>query len=116
MPAMSAIKLSAQKIQDVSHLKKIAEAWRECAINRGWEIDGREPEGSDVGMPRISAFVEQLAGRGKTGASNMILSDANVYISPGDKYASKLRYESPTRIASLGKITWTDAFSTPRIL
>jgi Mg2+/citrate symporter len=39
MPAMSAIRLGAQKVQDVSHLKKVAEAWRECVINRGWEME-----------------------------------------------------------------------------
>jgi hypothetical protein len=88
MPAMSAIKLSAQKIQDVSHLKKIAEAWRECTINRGWVTSGI------TDCPRVSSLVAQLAGDGKIDPSDAILNDPCVYVSSGDKYASKIRAES----------------------
>jgi prepilin-type processing-associated H-X9-DG protein len=84
---MSAIKLSAKKVKDVSNLKKIAEAWRECAINRGWVIDGENGKS-------ITRFVEQLAGRDKTNISDIVLGDPNVYISPDDKYASKVRTEA----------------------
>jgi hypothetical protein len=42
---MSAIKLSAQKVKDQSNLQKIAEAWKECAVNRGWEIDSFDRKG-----------------------------------------------------------------------
>jgi hypothetical protein len=106
MPAMSAIKLSAQKIQDVSHLKKIAEAWRECVINRGWTINGKDGSGTYF----ATAFAEQLAGFGKTSVSDMVLNDANVYISPGDRHASKLGQESLCKIQG-NTINWTGAFS-----
>jgi prepilin-type N-terminal cleavage/methylation domain-containing protein/prepilin-type processing-associated H-X9-DG protein len=87
LPAMSAIKLSAQKMQDVSNLKKIAEAWCECVINRGWEID--ESHHKD--------FIEQLAGFGKSSPADMVLNDPYVYISPGDKHASKVTKEAICR-------------------
>ncbi|MDR1590682.1 MAG: hypothetical protein LBR92_01645 [Puniceicoccales bacterium] len=99
---MSAIKLKAQKVKDVSNLQKIAEAWRECAINRGWTFD--------TGEMGVTQFVEILAGLGRTSTSDMVLNDANVYISPGDKYASKLRHEVLTRLGEDGTITWTDVF------
>jgi hypothetical protein len=98
---MSSIKLSAQKVKDVSNLQKIAEAWRECAINRGWTFGTGEID--------MTPFVEQLAGRGRTSTSDMVLNDVNVYISPGDKYASKRRYEILTRLDG-GTITCTDTF------
>jgi type II secretory pathway pseudopilin PulG len=104
LPAMSSIKLSAQKVKDVSNLQKIAEAWRECAINRDWVIDGKC--GSQY---RISFFAEQLAGTGKTNPSDMVLNDPYVYISPGDKYACKVRYETITRFNG-SEVTWTSAF------
>jgi hypothetical protein len=40
LPVMSSIKLSVQKVKDVFNLQKIAAAWRECTINRGWVIFG----------------------------------------------------------------------------
>jgi prepilin-type processing-associated H-X9-DG protein len=102
LPAMSAIKLSAQKVKDVSNLKKIAEAWRECAINRGWTFGEGE-----IG---VTIFMEQLAGRGKPSASDMVLNDANVYISPGDKYASKLKrgIETLTYLDSYWGVNYMD--------
>jgi Tfp pilus assembly major pilin PilA len=84
LPAMSMIKLSAQKVKDQSNLKTIAKAWYECAINRGWKIDGT-PGGFVV------SFARQLAGEGKTNISDIVLNDPHIYISPGDKYASKIR-------------------------
>ncbi|MDR1590579.1 MAG: prepilin-type N-terminal cleavage/methylation domain-containing protein [Puniceicoccales bacterium] len=102
LPAMSAIKLSAQKVKDQSNLQKIAEAWRECVINRGWVIDGKEPGGEQ----RISVFADQLGGRGKTSASDIVLNDPYVYVSPGDKYASKIVRESVSQFVD-GEVTWT---------
>jgi prepilin-type processing-associated H-X9-DG protein len=98
---MSSIKLSAQKVKDVSNLQKIAEAWRECAINRGF----------DMSIPNnaITTFMERLAGGTRTRASDMVLNDANVYISSGDKYASKLQCEVVTRFDG-NEVTWTDTF------
>ncbi|MDR0740435.1 MAG: hypothetical protein LBF34_01850 [Puniceicoccales bacterium] len=66
---MSSIKLSAQKIKDVSNLKIIAAAWSKCA---------------DKGVGTyITSFADQLCLYAN-------LNDAYVYISPGDKYAIKL--------------------------
>jgi hypothetical protein len=105
MPAMSAIKLSAQKIQDVSHLKKIAEAWREYTIERGNTMNlVNVPAGAnyaDCG----NWFFESLAGgiqipatsRNKYYPSKCVLNDPSVCLSPGDKYASKVAKECIAR-------------------
>ncbi|MDR0741020.1 MAG: type II secretion system GspH family protein [Puniceicoccales bacterium] len=95
LPVMSAIKLSAQKLKDVSNLKAIAAAWRECAIERGWDIDSFDRKGTR-GYQQI-IFIEQLAGLGKTSPSDMVLNDPYIYISPGDKYASKVLKETICR-------------------
>ncbi|MDR1366600.1 MAG: prepilin-type N-terminal cleavage/methylation domain-containing protein [Puniceicoccales bacterium] len=106
LPAMDAIKFAARKVKDMSNLKKIAEAWRECTINRGWLIDGVEILGvqgdDDNGTRKISVFMEQLAGLNQKNISDMVLNDSNVYISPGDKYASKLNYETITYFCTSG--------------
>jgi type II secretory pathway pseudopilin PulG len=93
MPAMSAIKLSAQKIQDVSHLKKIAEAWREYTIERGNTMNLIQGSGwswTDYG----NWFALTLAGctqkPDRFYPSKCVLNDPSVYISPNDKYASKV--------------------------
>ncbi|MDR2372420.1 MAG: type II secretion system GspH family protein [Puniceicoccales bacterium] len=98
LPAMSAIKLSAQKVKDVSNLQTIAAAWRECIINRGWNIDAKETQNAVL---KFSVFVERLGGRdfGKK-AIDMVLNNPNVYISPGDKYASKILKESLTCVTN----------------
>ncbi|MDR1907111.1 MAG: prepilin-type N-terminal cleavage/methylation domain-containing protein [Puniceicoccales bacterium] len=93
LPAMSAIKLSAKKVKDVSNLKKIAEAWRECAINRGWTVDG-------VDARFATSFARQLAGHGKTSTSDMVLNDPYVYLSPNDKYASKVQGNEGLKITT----------------
>ncbi|MDR2372444.1 MAG: type II secretion system GspH family protein [Puniceicoccales bacterium] len=109
LPAMSSIKLSAQKLKDASNLQTVAAAWRECLINRGWAIDGKDPGNDGV----ITCFAEQLAGLGKTNISDMILNDPYVYISPGDKYASKVTAGSLCRFDSANKeVTYTGAFPT----
>jgi prepilin-type processing-associated H-X9-DG protein len=95
LPAMSAIKLSAQKVRDVSNLKKIAEAWRECVITRGWEIDSFDRKGTKGYHWEI--FIEQLAGLNRTSSSDMVLNDPYVYISSGDKYTSQILKESICR-------------------
>ncbi|MDR0418508.1 MAG: prepilin-type N-terminal cleavage/methylation domain-containing protein [Puniceicoccales bacterium] len=108
LPAVHSIKLAAKKTKDISNLKKIAEAWYECTINRGWMIDGID----DHGILKISVFMEQLAGLNKNSISDMVLNDSSVYISPGDKYASKLNDETLTyfdsdseKILYSGKLT-----------
>jgi hypothetical protein len=89
LPAVSAVKLSAQKVRDISNLQKIAEPWRECAINRGWKTDGK----ASKGWHWCIVFAEQLAGLGQVGMANILLNTSSVYISPGDKYASKILNE-----------------------
>ncbi|MDR2372176.1 MAG: type II secretion system GspH family protein [Puniceicoccales bacterium] len=84
LPIMSAIKLSAQKVKDVSNLQTVAAAWRECVINRGWVIEGADNR-------YVTNFARQMAGQGKSNASDMVLNDPHVYISSGDKYASKVQ-------------------------
>jgi prepilin-type processing-associated H-X9-DG protein len=93
LPAMSAIKLSAKKVKDVSNLKKIAEAWKEYTINRGNVMNLMEAspggEHSDYGM----WFALFLAGARQRPyhffRSKSVLNDPSVYVSPGDKYASQ---------------------------
>ncbi|MDR2200516.1 MAG: hypothetical protein LBN94_00155, partial [Puniceicoccales bacterium] len=80
---MGTIKRSVQKLRDVSHLQKIRGAWYEAVVNRGWEMWGGG----------ASYFVLALAGYGRYSLSDMILNDPHVYISPGDKYASKIQEE-----------------------
>jgi hypothetical protein len=103
---MSAIKLSAQKVKDVSNLQKVAEAWRECAINRGWALDN--------GDKGVTGFAERLAGHGNpdgASTSNFVLNDTNIYLSPGDKYAAKARYEALVRLDSYWGTAYTNAFA-----
>jgi type II secretory pathway pseudopilin PulG len=83
LPGMNAIRQSAQKLKDVSNLKKIAEAWQEAVINRDWSIE----------TTTALNFMRELAGYGKNSTEDIILNDPSVYLSPGDKYASK---PSPT--------------------
>jgi prepilin-type processing-associated H-X9-DG protein len=98
---MSSIKLSAQKVKDVSNLQKIAEAWRECVINRGWVLDGKEDRYC------VTLFMEQLAGCGKNNVSDMILNDPQVWLSPGDKHASRLPIAAVCQFdGSSGKVTY----------
>jgi hypothetical protein len=94
LPAINHVKRSAQKVQDVANLKKISEAWRECVVNRGWVIDGmgsagENPNDQDGGR-RLSTFAAQLAGFDQKSIKDIILNDPYVYISTGDKYASKV--------------------------
>ncbi|MDR2812555.1 MAG: prepilin-type N-terminal cleavage/methylation domain-containing protein, partial [Puniceicoccales bacterium] len=94
LPAMSAIKVSAQKVKDVSNLKKIAEAWKEYAINRGYSMNLLKGAGwgyTDYG----NWFALSLAGGTQDPdrfyPSKCILNDPNVYVSPGDKYSTVIK-------------------------
>jgi hypothetical protein len=82
LPGMSTLKRTAQKLRDVSHLRKIAEAWKECYVVRGWPLA--------INNNEITPFMRRLAGVGRTSVSDMVLNDPHVYISPGDKYGMKL--------------------------
>jgi type II secretory pathway pseudopilin PulG len=93
LPVMSSIKLAAQKVKDQSNLRTIAAAWKECTINRGWIIDGES-----WGNIKAVDFAEQLAGRHRENISNIVLNDPYVWISPGDKYASKIQNEVISRL------------------
>jgi hypothetical protein len=68
---MSSIKLSAQKVKDASSLKKIAEAWKECAVNRGMVFYSSD---------NVTSVKDQLAGVG---------IDIDAFISSNDKYATR---------------------------
>jgi Tfp pilus assembly protein PilE len=108
LPVMSSIKLAAQKVKDQSNLKTIAAAWRECAINRGWVIDGKDKDDSNTA--KATVFVQQMAGRFQENKiSNIVLNDPCVYVSPGDKYASQVREENVCKIVNTN-ITWIDSW------
>ncbi|MDR2812642.1 MAG: hypothetical protein LBB05_02545 [Puniceicoccales bacterium] len=106
---MSAIKLSAQKVRDVSNLKKIAEAWREYSINRSY---GKMPISEEK---YGTHFIQLLSGCGEnfdTGAKagrvdGCILNDPYVYVSPGDKYASPIQNETIGRLTQDGAWYWS---------
>ncbi|MDR2200902.1 MAG: prepilin-type N-terminal cleavage/methylation domain-containing protein [Puniceicoccales bacterium] len=104
LPGMSKLKQYAQKLRDVSHLKKINETWREAVINRGWTIN-------NAVKSYITGFAEYLAGRDRTSLSDIILNDPHVYISPGDKYASKIQQEALCYMQNGRILTYTDAFT-----
>ena len=91
LPGFQKIRKEAQKIEDVSHLKKIAEAYKIYIERFGRMItfNGiRMAEsfawgpvyGNDKGENLISSAGSK---------ENCVLNDASVYISSGDKYASK---------------------------
>jgi hypothetical protein len=82
LPAMSAIKLAAQKIKDQSNLRKIAEGWKTYIVDRNF--------GTFFGAH--FEFVHRLSGGGPgwQGQEKCIINDPYVYISSSDKYASKV--------------------------
>jgi prepilin-type processing-associated H-X9-DG protein len=90
LPVMSAVKLAAQKVKDQSNLRTIAEGWKTYTIDRNF--------GTFFG-PHMD-FVHALSGgatdtgfgmqRGWQGQEKSIINDPYVYISSGDKYASKV--------------------------
>ncbi|MDR0741095.1 MAG: type II secretion system GspH family protein [Puniceicoccales bacterium] len=101
LPVMSSIKLSAQKIKDVSHFKKITEAWYECVINRGWTLG----EGNGDGSFWVFESIEKMAGYNRSNASDIVLNDPYVWVSPGDKYATKILKEVVCQFDGSGKIS-----------
>ncbi|MDR2200553.1 MAG: hypothetical protein LBN94_00345 [Puniceicoccales bacterium] len=102
LPGMGTIKRSVQKLRDVSHLQKIREAWYEAIVNRGWE---------EIGDCDAGDFAWFLAGYNRHSLSDMILNDPHVYISPGDKYASKVVKEAICYMNSESIIKNNDAFT-----
>ncbi|MDR2372419.1 MAG: type II secretion system GspH family protein [Puniceicoccales bacterium] len=100
LPAMSAIKLSAQKVKDVSNLQTIAAAWREYTIERGNLVNlsqgnMQSTQWVDYGnwFALMLAGAKQDADVARFYPSKCVLNDPNVYISPNDKYASKVLKE-----------------------
>jgi prepilin-type processing-associated H-X9-DG protein len=91
---MSAIKLSAKKLKDTSNLKKIAAAWYEYTIERGNIMNlMHAPETgnwSDFGVWFANSLAGCVQNPNRFYFSKCVLNDSNVYISPGDKYASKV--------------------------
>jgi type II secretory pathway pseudopilin PulG len=97
LPVMSSIKLAAQKVKDQSNLRAIAAAWREYTIERGNTmslLQASEWNWADYG----NWFALSLAGctqnPNRFYPSKCVLNDPNVYVSSGDKYASKVIKES----------------------
>jgi hypothetical protein len=98
---MSTLKRSVQKLRDVSHLQKIRGAWYEAIVNRGWEM----------GACWGAYFAMNLAGYDRSSLSDMILNDPHVYVSPGDKYASKVLKEAICIMnTNENKILYCDSF------
>jgi prepilin-type processing-associated H-X9-DG protein len=94
VPAYKAIKQSAQKMIDVSHLKKIAAGWREFTIERKYRMDMKtvSPGGSFANLGDWFAFFwGGMEYSLNFNPSKCILNDSKVYISLGDKYASTIK-------------------------
>ncbi|MDR1366748.1 MAG: hypothetical protein LBJ13_02450 [Puniceicoccales bacterium] len=91
---MSAIKLSAQKIQDVSHLKKIAEAWKIYTVDNSWGPIATVPRlGLLGGFELVHYLSGGSLGSGWQGQARSILNDPYIYVAQGDRYASKVKTE-----------------------
>jgi hypothetical protein len=91
---MSSIKLSAQKVKDVSNLQKIAEAWKEYTINRGNIMNLRQGSGTswtDYGNWFVVTLAGVVQSSGLFYLSKCVLNDANVYTSSGDKYSKVIK-------------------------
>jgi prepilin-type processing-associated H-X9-DG protein len=89
LPVMSAIKLSAQKLKDASNLKTIAAAWKTYTVDNNF--------GTIIPYNGFT-LIHYLSGgsynnQGWQGQNKCILNDPYVYVSPGDKYASKVQKE-----------------------
>ncbi|MDR2200901.1 MAG: prepilin-type N-terminal cleavage/methylation domain-containing protein, partial [Puniceicoccales bacterium] len=91
LPGMIALKRNAQRVQDASHLKKIAEGWKIYTI----DLNLRIPVWPRAGLPGGHEFVPHLSGgsanNGWKGRERCIINDPYVYVAPGDKYASKVK-------------------------
>jgi type II secretory pathway pseudopilin PulG len=93
LPAMSAIRLSAKKVKDVSNLKKIAEAWKEYTINRGYAMNlmqGSDSSWTDYGNWFAISLAGGIQDPDEFYPSKCILNDPSVYVSPGDKYSEAI--------------------------
>jgi prepilin-type processing-associated H-X9-DG protein len=89
LPVYNEVKLAAKKVKDVSNLKKIAEAWRECVVKPGGRMEEIHPDA-------VSEFTLLMAGERSKNKSDAVLNDPSVYFSPGDRFASNLQYTTLT--------------------
>lgn len=108
LPAMSSVRESARKVKDVSNLGRIAGAWKEYTITRGY---GKMPLSSELYGTQFAMLLSgcgpnfgQGVGAGRVGGC--ILNDANVYVSQDDKYASKVKMENIGRLIDDGAWYW----------
>jgi type II secretory pathway pseudopilin PulG len=90
LPVMSSIKLAAQKVKDQSNLKTIAAAWKTYTVDNNW--------GTIIPYNGFE-LLHYLSGgslqkKGWQGQERCILNDSYVYVSPGDRYASKVVKEA----------------------
>jgi type II secretory pathway pseudopilin PulG len=90
LPVMSSIKLAAQKIKDQSNLKTIAGAWKTYTIDNNWGTI--IPYNGFELLHYLSGG--SLQSQGWQGQERCILNDSYVYVSPGDRYASKVLKEA----------------------
>ncbi|MDR1591049.1 MAG: hypothetical protein LBR92_03595, partial [Puniceicoccales bacterium] len=85
LPAMSAIKLSAQKVKDQSNLQKIAEAWKTFHVEKGLEMRWEENMVLDMVVGYAGGYDKDLP---------VLIADPYIYVSSADRYASPIVGES----------------------
>jgi type II secretory pathway pseudopilin PulG len=103
LPTMSAIKLSAQKVKDQSNLKKIAEAWKTYTVDYGLKI-----------KTGGASFMEAVAGgywHDTYNTEHVLLNDPYVYVSPNDKYASKVVKEPVMHKGADGTSIYSESYT-----
>jgi prepilin-type processing-associated H-X9-DG protein len=92
---MSTIRQGAQKLRDASNLKKIAEAWKTYTVDNNFGTIPVSPRGGEPGGAELMRFLSGGSVEdGWKGQDHCILNDPYVYLSPGDKYASKMVKEA----------------------
>jgi type II secretory pathway pseudopilin PulG len=86
LPAMSAIKLNAQKVKDQSNLRKIAEAWKTFYVEKGI---GHIGSGDCTALDMVASYAGTWWKDGP-----VLINDPHVYVSSADRYASPVLGES----------------------
>jgi hypothetical protein len=89
VPAYRAIKQSAQKIECVSKLKKIATAFKTYTFDLGY---GRMPPGISGGHVAMLLAGGSIHNGNPVRKDACLINDPHVYIVSGDKYASPIQY------------------------
>jgi prepilin-type N-terminal cleavage/methylation domain-containing protein/prepilin-type processing-associated H-X9-DG protein len=93
LPGISAIKQNAWKLRDASNLKRIAEAWRKAFVTRE---SGKQERLKNLEKLNLRDWLLASLGydtyveNNETRIKNVGLNDPGVFVSPGDKLASKV--------------------------